>query len=365
MKKRVLLAMSGGVDSSVAALLLLKQGFEVVGLTLKVWSYEKTYFGKNGKKSDDDYLRDAQELAEKLGIDHHIADIQDQFNDTVINSFIDEYMNGRTPNPCVECNPTMKWGTFIQYADQLKCDFVATGHYVNVNRNNGRFFIQKGLDEKKDQSYVLWKLSQEQLQRTIFPLGGFHKEEIKKMAMLNGITSIANKRESYDVCFIPNSDYRSFLSLHCAKQCEKLRGGVIVDKNGKWLGKHKGYPFYTIGQRKGLEVAVGHPIYVTQLDPINNKVILGEKEDLLSNTLVLSNVNIQKYGTLPNEYRVLVRVRYKDNGEWATIYKEGAQYICKFEVSISAATPGQSAVFYEENELIGGGIIENAINNKY
>lgn len=363
MKKRVLLAMSGGVDSSVAALLLLKQGYEVVGLTLKVWSYEKTYFGKNGKKSDDDYIQDAQELAQKLGIDHHVADIQDQFNETVITSFIEEYMKGRTPNPCVECNPTMKWGTFIQYADQLKCDFVATGHYVNIGEKEGRYFIQKGRDEKKDQSYVLWKMSQDQLKRTLFPLGAYHKEEIKKMALEFGITSIATKRESYDVCFIPNGDYRSFLSLHCSERCEPLRGGVIVDKNGKWLGKHKGFPFYTIGQRKGLEVAVGHPIYVSQLDPINNKVILGEKEDLLSNTLILSNVNIQKYEMLPKDYRVLVRVRYKDIGEWATISQEGAQYICKFEVSISAATPGQSAVFYEENELIGGGTIEKAIKD--
>ena len=360
MKQRVLLAMSGGVDSSVAAKLLLNQGYDVVGLTLKVWSYESTYFGKQGKKSDSDYIIKAQNLANQLQIEHHLIDIQEQFHSTIIEPFIQEYFKGRTPNPCVMCNPTMKFNTFIQMANQLNCDFIATGHYVNKIFENGRFIITQGKDEKKDQSYVLWKLDQEILKKSLFPLGNFQKDEIKNLAKQFGYKEIAEQQESYDICFIPNGDYRSFLQLQCPDQCESLRGGVIIDKNEKWLGKHKGYPFYTIGQRKGLEVAVGHPIFVTHLDPVNNKVTLGEKQDLLSNVLHLSQVNIQKYDHLPENYKTHVKIRYKDHGQMATILKKEDHFVCVFDEPISAATPGQSAVFYERDQLVGGGIIENA-----
>lgn len=366
MKQRVLLAMSGGVDSSVAAQILLNQGYEVIGVTLKVWSYEETYFGKSGSKSDSDYIRKAQDLALKLNMEHHVVDIQNEFYTHIIKPFIDSYFNALTPNPCVWCNPTMKFGTFLNLANHFHCDLIATGHYVRKSYDNDRYFLIQGVDSVKDQSYVLWKLNQEILEKTIFPLGAFHKEEIKELAHQFGFVEIAEQKESYDICFIPNSDYRAFLQLHAPDKCEKLRGGVIIDKNEKWLGKHKGYPFYTIGQRKGLEVAMGHPVYVTKLDPDKNRVILGEKVDLLSNILHLTDVTIQKYSELPDHYQALVKIRYKDHGQMAKITKMEDYYECIFETPVSAATPGQSAVFYEGDQLIGGGIIINAFfnNNK-
>ena len=355
--KKILLAMSGGVDSSVAAFLLQQAGYEVIGITLKMWSYEKTYGGKPGTQSDNDFIEDAQNLAKQLNIEHHIVDIQDAFADLIIQNFVDEYFAGRTPNPCVLCNPTMKFGTLFHYAEKLGCDKVATGHYLMLKNENGRYYVSRGKDVTKDQSYVLWKMSQEQLSRCIFPLGELTKEEVKALAQSFGISSIAEKRESYDVCFIPNGDYRSFLQMQRPAACEALRGGVICDTNGKWLGKHRGFPFYTIGQRKGLEVAVGHPIYVTQLDIENNKVILGEKEDLLSQTLFVTDYNISKYETLPENFRAFVRIRYKDAGTMATITQIENKLRCDFDQPVSAVTPGQSAVFYDGEDVVGGGII--------
>jgi len=356
-KQRVLLAMSGGVDSSVVAFLLQQAGYEVIGVTLKMWSYEKTYPDKAGTNSDCDFINDAQNLANKLNIEHLVVDIQDEFEKTIIQNFVDEYFAGRTPNPCVLCNPTTKFGTLFHFADMLDCEKVATGHYLRLRNENGRFFISRGKDIAKDQSYMLWKMSQAQLSRCLFPLGEFTKEEVKALAQSYGIASIAEKRESYDVCFIPTGDYRSFLQMKSPDVCEALRGGTICDKQGKWLGKHRGYPFYTIGQRKGLEVAAGHPIYVIHLDPKKNKVILGEKEDLLSQKLWVKDVNISKYETLPENYRALVRIRYKDAGAMATIIREEEKLHCVFDMPVLAVTPGQSAVFYEGEDVVGGGII--------
>jgi tRNA-specific 2-thiouridylase len=336
---------------------LQQDGYKVIGVTLKMWSFEKTYRNKSGTKSDSDFIKDAQELAKKLNIEHHVVDIQDEFELTIIQNFIDEYFAGRTPNPCVLCNPTMKFRTLLEHAKKLGCEKMATGHYLRLKNENGRFFVSRGKDSTKDQSYVLWKMSQEQLSSCLFPLGEFTKEEVKVLAHSFGMSSVAEKRESYDVCFIPNGDYRSFLQMKCPDVCVDLRGGIISDKNGKWLGKHRGYPFYTIGQRKGLEVAVGHPIYVTRLDPESNRVILGEKEGLLSQTLWVTDVNIAKYKTLPENFRALVRIRYKDAGSMATIVQEEDTLRCNFDTPVSAVTPGQSAVFYEGEDVVGGGII--------
>jgi len=251
----------------------------------------------------------------------------------------------------------MKFGTLLHYADQLGCEKVATGHYLQLKSENGRYFVSRGRDLTKDQSYVLWKMSQEQLSRCLFPLGELNKAEVKALAQDFGISSIAEKRESYDVCFIPHGDYRDFLYMQRPSACEALRGGIICNNDGKWLGKHRGYPFYTIGQRKGLEVAVGHPVFVTRVDPENNRIILGEKEELLSQTLFATDVNISKYTTLPENYRALVRIRYKDAGAMATITQVKNMARCDFDQPVSAVTPGQSAVFYEGDDVVGGGVI--------
>jgi tRNA-specific 2-thiouridylase len=356
-KSKILLAMSGGVDSSVAAFLLQQAGCEVIGITLKMWSYEKTYYNKIHSQSDSDFIEEAQNLAKRLNIEHHIVDIQDDFARLIIQNFADEYFAGRTPNPCVLCNPSMKFGTLFHYAEKLGCEKVATGHYLTLKNENGRYFVSRGKDLAKDQSYVLWKMSQAQLSHCFFPLGELTKEEVKVKAQSFGIQCIAEKRESYDVCFIPNGDYRTFLQLQRPEACEALRGGIICDKNGKWLGKHRGYPFYTIGQRKGLEVAVGHPIYVTKIDSKNNKIILGEKEDLLSYAFFVKDFNLSKYETLPENYRALVRIRYKDAGKMATITQIENILHCDFDEPVSAVTPGQSAVIYDGEDVVGGGII--------
>lgn len=357
MNNRVLLAMSGGVDSSIAAFLLQEQGYEVVGLTLKIWSYEKTYRGSMGSKSDHDFIEDAQQLAAKLNIEHHVVDIQNEFDDSIIQYFINEYLAGRTPNPCVICNPTMKWKTLLEQAALYHCDKVATGHYVQLKQSNGRYYISKGTDEWKDQSYVLWKLSQEALGKTLFPLGTLNKSTVKQMAAQFGLTKIVEKAESFDVCFIPDGNYRTFLQQRRPELASLLQNGIINDCTGKCLGRHKGYPFYTIGQRKGLEVAVGHPIYVTHIDPENNIITLGEKEELMSDHLVMNDFNIQKYESLPDSFRALVKIRYKDKGEMAQISRKDEQLICAFDHPVSAITAGQSAVIYEDTDLVGGGII--------
>ena len=284
-KGKVLVAMSGGIDSSVTAMLLHEQGYEVIGVTMKTWDYSSS----GGKKKSTgccslDDINDARILAVNMGFHHIIIDIREEFGSFIVNNFVDEYLAGRTPNPCVLCNTHIKWDALLKRADQLGCEFIATGHYAQIRQENGRYVISKGVDEWKDQSYVLWGLTQESLARTIFPLGGFKKSEIREMAMERGYKELAQKSESYEICFIPDNDYRGFLKRKVEGLEEKVANGDFVDTQGNVLGKHKGYPFYTIGQRKGLEIALGEPMYVVEIDAPNNRVVLGTKEDLKKTT---------------------------------------------------------------------------------
>lgn len=357
-KGKVLVAMSGGIDSSVAAMMLHEEGYEVIGITMKTWDYASS--GSTKKETGCcslDSINDARSIAVKHKFPHYILDIRGEFEGEIINNFVEEYLAGRTPNPCVLCNTHIKWDALLKRADMLDCEFIATGHYAQVRYENDRHVISKGLDESKDQSYVLWGLSQQSLKRTIFPLGGFRKTAIKQMAIDSGYEELAAKSESYEICFVPDNDYRAFLKTKVNLLEEKLSGGKFVSTDGKVLGSHKGYPFYTIGQRKGLEIALGEPMFVTEIIPETNTVVLGIKEDLEKLQMQVRNYNLIKYASLPENFVGLTKIRYKDPGAMSTITEEAGKIKVLFHTKVSAIAPGQSAVFYEGNDLVGGGFI--------
>ena len=359
-KGKVLVAMSGGIDSTVTAVMLHEEGYEVIGLTMKTWDYASS----GGSKKETgccslDSINDARAIAVDLGFNHMILDIREEFGDHVIDNFVDEYLAGRTPNPCVLCNTHIKWEALLKRADALGCEFIATGHYASVHTSaSGRRFVSKGLDDSKDQSYVLWGLSQDCLRRTIFPMGQYRKADIKNMAREMGYHDLANKSESYEICFIPDNDYRGFLKRRVPGLEEQLSGGKFVDTSGKVLGEHQGYPFFTIGQRKGLGIALGKPVFVTAIDPQTNTVVLGEEKDLERNGMKVGMVNWQKYEQPAEGTPAIVKIRYKHEGSSAVLAPGSDQTTeVRFMEPVSAIAPGQSAVFYEGRDLIGGGRI--------
>ena len=273
-----------------------------------------------------------------------------------------QYLAGRTPNPCVLCNTHIKWEALLKRADMLDCEFIATGHYAKVRQHdNGRYVISKGLDETKDQSYVLWGVDQDLLKRTILPLGGMHKKDIKQMAIDLGYPELAKKSESYEICFVPDNDYRGFLKRNVDGLEEKVNGGWFVDQQGKRLGKHKGYPFYTIGQRKGLEIALGKPAYVTAIDPNTNTVVLGTEADLDQNDMEVLKINWIKYNGIEDGTEAITKIRYKDSGATSHLFNTENGIRARFYEPVKSIAPGQSAVFYEGNDVIGGGVIQRGV----
>jgi tRNA-uridine 2-sulfurtransferase len=357
---KVLVAMSGGIDSTVTALMLHQQGYEVVGITMKTWDYATSNASKKETGCCNlDSFNDARMAAVQHGFPHFILDIRDEFGDAVIDNFVEEYLAGRTPNPCVMCNTHIKWRALLKRADALGCDFIATGHYANIHQHsNGRYFLSKGLDETKDQSYVLWGLQQDLLSRTILPLGTYRKSAIRQMATDFGYPELAKKAESYEICFVPDNDYRGFLKKRVPDLEASVAGGHFVDKTGKILGKHKGYPFYTIGQRKGLDMAFGKPMFVTQILPETNTVVLGDETDLDQQDMLVGKVNLQKYTEISAGTEAVVKIRYKDRGGLANLYPEESGVSVRFWEEAKGIAPGQSAVFYEGDHVIGGGIIQ-------
>ncbi len=362
--KRVLMAMSGGIDSSIAALMLHQQGYELIGITMKTWDYDSSGVtaGKETGCCSLDSINDARHLAVKMGFPHYILDIRGEFEEKIIDNFIGEYMIGRTPNPCILCNTFIKWEALLKRADDLDCDYIATGHYAQVMENDGRHYVTKGIDGAKDQAYVLWGISQENLARTIFPLGQLRKDEIRDMARQHGFVNLAEKKESYEICFIPDNDYRGFLKRKVEGLEEKVNGGEFVMADGKVVGHHKGFPFYTIGQRKGLEIAFGEPMYVNDIDAERNRVVLGSREELLGDKMLVSKLNWQKFNHIEDGFRVGVQIRHHDKGAFAKLYnhEEGVLRV-EFETPVSAITPGQSAVFFDGDDRVAGGFIVKRI----
>lgn len=355
---KVLVAMSGGIDSSVTAMMLHEQGYEVIGITMKTWDYESSGSSKRETGCCSlDSINDARTIAVNFGFPHYILDIRGEFGEHIINNFVEEYLAGRTPNPCVLCNTHIKWDALLKRADMLECEFIATGHYAQLKKLNNRTIISKGVDASKDQTYVLWGLNQECLNRTMFPLGGFKKTEIKELAKQAGFYDLANKSESYDICFVPDNDYRSFLNHRMPELESKVAGGNFIYKN-KIVGKHKGYPYFTVGQRKGLEIALGAPVFVKEIIPETNTVVLGDKEDLEENYLTVRDFNIIKYDTLPDDFVGLTKIRYKDAGQLATINKLDNKLDVIFHAPVAGVAPGQSAVIYDGDDLVGGGFID-------
>jgi tRNA-specific 2-thiouridylase len=356
---RILVAMSGGVDSSVASVMLHEQGYEVIGLTMKTWDYASA--GGSSKETGCcslDSINDARSLAVAYGFPHYILDIRDEFGDFVIDNFVDEYLAGRTPNPCVLCNTHIKWEALLKRADKLDCEFIATGHYANIRlQDTGRYVISKGKDEHKDQSYVLWGVSQENLARTKFPLGSFAKSQIRQMALDMGQVELANKSESYEICFVPDNDYRAFLRHKVEDLDERIGPGNFVLSNGKVVGQHQGYPYYTIGQRKGLGIALGQPMFVTRILPESNTVMLGTEEELQQSSARVRSLNLVKYESIQEPLEAITKIRYKDAGTMSSIVQEGNEMRIDFHHAVSGVAPGQSAVFYEGSDLLGGGFL--------
>ena len=380
---KVMVGMSGGVDSAVAAYLLKQQGYEVVGVMLRTWdsTVDDTLYSdvNSSLPSYDGTLRegvfevvqnkcceidDARDSAQMLGIEFHAFNCVSDFKCHVVEPFVKEYICGKTPNPCVECNRYVKFEKLLYFANVLGCDYIATGHYAKkVVLPNGRVTVQKSDAIKKDQTYMLYKLSQEQLSRCIFPLGDYDKAQVREIAKEAGIP-VAEKKDSQEICFIPDDDYAGFIvrTVNCANDVNSFdTPGDFIDKNGNILGQHKGIIHYTVGQRKGLGLSMGHPVYVCGLIPAENKVIIGDEEDLYSSEVYVTDYNLLSIPDLNigESIRGMAKIRYHHLGEWADIIRiDNERLLLKFDKPVKSATPGQSSVFYdEENRVIGGGII--------
>jgi len=360
MKKKVLIGMSGGVDSSVSAYLLKEQGYEVIGVTMNLWSFEE-YGGdmvtERGCCSLEAF-KDARLVCKAIEIPHYVLNFRDIFRECVVKDFINEYEKGFTPNPCVLCNTLVKWEALLKKADMFECDYLATGHYadINFNKESGRYEIIRGADTKKDQSYFLYGIKQDALSRTLFPLASVTKDKVREIAKKLDLQT-AEKKESMEICFIPDNDYRRFLIENSSK-IKEIKDGEIYYLNGEKLNrKHDGYPFYTIGQRKGLGGGFKEPMYVAKIDSKTNSIYIGNKSELMQNDVVVSYLNWVSF-EIKDSFRCSAKIRFNmEDKSCIVTRRDENSVVVTFDEPVFGVTPGQSAVFYDKNRVIGGGLI--------
>ncbi len=346
-QKTVVVGMSGGVDSSVAAYLLKEQGYHVIGITMQIWQEEES--GCCGLSA----IEDARRVANDLDIPYYVMNFRSEFKEKVVDYFVDEYLHGRTPNPCIACNRYVKWESLLKRSRDIGADYIATGHYAQIERlSNGRYSLKR--TEVKDQTYALYNLTQEQLSHTLMPVGAYSKDEIRQIAEKIGLR-VANKPDSQDICFVPDGDYAGFIEDTLQKE---LPRGNFVTVDGRVLGSHKGITHYTVGQRKGLGLALGYPAFVIEIRPETNEVVIGTNEDSMSNYVRANRLNFMSIEDLDGKMRVWAKIRYNHKGAWCTIQKTADdEVLCTFEEQQRAITPGQAVVFYDGEYVLGGGTI--------